>query len=68
MLHLSTICCDLLIKETLDAKGYYSAKTVRTILSAICGLAVRLGVIAVNPVQRTTLSLAAWSPARLRRE
>lgn len=53
MWEVSAIICDDLIKDTRNAKGYDSAKTVRTILSAICSLAVRLGAIDVNPVRST---------------
>jgi integrase len=53
MWEVTAIICDDLIKDTRNAKGYDSAKTVRTILSAICSLAVRLGAIDVNPVRST---------------
>ena len=53
MWEVTAIVCDDLIKDTRNAKGYDSAKTVRTILSAICSLAVRLGAIDVNPVRST---------------
>jgi hypothetical protein len=53
MWEVSASICDDLIKDTRNAKGYDSAKTVRTILSAICSLAVRLGAIDVNPVRST---------------
>jgi integrase len=45
--------CDKLIKDTRDKLGLASAKTVRTILSAVCGLAVRHEALDTNPVRST---------------
>ena len=43
--------CDKLVKDKRDELGYTSAKTIRTVLSAACGLAVRYEAMDQNPVK-----------------
>lgn len=43
--------CDKLIKDKRDELGLASAKTVRTIMSSVLGLAVRHGALDTNPVR-----------------
>lgn len=47
---ISVMACDRLIKNVHDRTSYDTAKSVRTVLSAVCGYAVRHGAMTVNPV------------------
>jgi hypothetical protein len=51
MYEVSTPLCDALCRRVRDQSSASSAKTVRSILSGICGLAVRHGALEVNPVR-----------------
>lgn len=53
MFEITVQTCDSLIKHTRSTMGYESAKKVRTITSAIIGLAIRRGAIDSNPVKST---------------
>jgi integrase len=51
MHEVSTPICDALCRRVRDQSSASSAKTVRSILSGICGLAVRHGALDSNPVR-----------------
>jgi hypothetical protein len=46
-----TAQCDALCRSVRDQSSASSAKTVRAILSGVCGLAVRYGALTTNPVR-----------------
>ncbi len=47
---LRVTICDRLIKKAHETKSYDTAKTVRAVLSGVCGYAVRHGAMGSNPV------------------
>ena len=51
---VTTPVCDRLCRQVRDQHSASSAKTVRAILSGICGLAVRHGALEINPVREVT--------------
>lgn len=50
----TTARLDRFLQEVLRTKGYSTAKLCRTILSGICGWAVRQGGLSANPVRDVT--------------
>lgn len=48
---LSVSACDRLVKRAQDTFSYDTAKSVRAVLSGICGYAARHGALETNPVR-----------------
>jgi integrase len=48
---ITVIACDRVVKRAQDKGSYATAKAVRTVLSGICGYAVRHGAMTTNPIR-----------------
>lgn len=48
---LTVTACDRLVKRVHDTKSYETAKSVRAVLSSVCGYGVRHGAMGANPVR-----------------
>lgn len=48
---LTVAACDRLVKKVQDATSYDNAKSVRAVLTRLCGYAVRHGAMPVNPAR-----------------
>ncbi len=48
---LTVTTCDRLVKKVHDATSYDTAKSVRAVLTGLCGYAVRHGAMTINPAR-----------------